>query len=339
MNRIKILDCTLRDGGYINNWEFSDEQIISTVSNLTDANINYIELGFLTSILGNVGGTQFLNIESASRMLPKKRNNAKYVVMADVAQFDADDLCPRSSEIIDSIRVVFYKRQIKQAYSLCEAICNQGYDLFLQPMVTIDYSLNEFSELIKYFYEKYKFYAVSIVDSFGCMNMTELHDFIRITESNVGNDVKIGFHGHDNMLQTQVNAISLFNYKSRREFIIDSSVSGMGRGAGNLCTELIAKYYNENHNGKYGLSPILKVASEITEPISRKYKWGYSPYFMLTAMRRAHPNFATYLLENQNINVSEFADFINYIPENMLTKCTRPYVEELYAQFSKCRMG
>jgi 4-hydroxy 2-oxovalerate aldolase len=255
--------------------------------------------------------------------------------MADVAQFDNETLCKRTSNTVDGIRVVFYKRQIEQAYLFCEKIINMGYDLFLQPMVTIDYSPKEFSETICRFYERYHPYAVSVVDSFGCMTKSELWDFISILEKIVDKDIKIGFHGHDNMLLSQVNAISLFNYPNEHEFIIDASVSGMGRGAGNLCTELIANYYNMEHNGKYNLDSILKVASDVTEPISRECKWGYSPYFMLTAMHRAHPNFATYLLANHNVNVYEFAEYMNYVPDSMLTKCTRPYVEDLYKQFKK----
>jgi 4-hydroxy 2-oxovalerate aldolase len=337
MNKIKLLDCTLRDGGYVNDWDFSVGQISSAIQNLTNAGIDYVEIGYLTSILGNVRGTQFQDVESASSFLPKDRENThtKYVIMADVSQFDADKLCDRTSKTLDGIRAVFYKRQIEQAFSFCEKICKKGFDLFLQPMVTVDYSPLEFSELVSRFYAKHRPYAISIVDSFGCMNATELNGFINILESRTDKELKIGFHGHDNMQLSQVNAISLFDYSSGREFIVDASVGGIGRGAGNLHTELIANYFNLQNGAKYDLDSVLMVASEVTEPLSREYKWGYSPYFMLTAMRRAHPNYATYLLANHRVSVREFADYIRSVPDAMLTKCTRPYVEESYRQFTE----
>jgi 4-hydroxy 2-oxovalerate aldolase len=333
MSEVKLLDCTLRDGGYINGWDFTPEQISSVINNLTKAGIDYIEIGYLTSIFDAVNGSQFQTVESASCFLPEDRKQSKLLVMADVTQFDTKTLCPKTADVLDGIRVVFYKRQIEQAYTACERIVEMGYDLFLQPMVTIDYSLQEFDELIQRFYERYHPYAVSIVDSFGCMVKSELFKFIGALEKIIDKDVKIGFHGHDNMQLSQINAISLFDYGIDREFVIDASVSGMGRGAGNLYTELIANYCNMRRSGRYDLDYILRVASEVTEPISRANKWGYSPYFMLTAQHRAHPNFATYLLANHDVSVNDFAEYLRQIPVDMLTKCTKPYVEKLYQQF------
>jgi 4-hydroxy 2-oxovalerate aldolase len=130
------------------------------------------------------------------------------------------------------------------------------------------------------------------------------------------------------------NAVSFFKYAGDRQFILDASASGIGRGAGNLPTELIANYINAEHNGKYDINAIMQVVSDVTEPISREKRWGYSPYLMLTAMYRAHPNFATFLLANHDISVSQFSEYMKTIPKDMLTKCTRPYVEELYTRFS-----
>lgn len=333
MKKISLLDCTLRDGGYVNNWSFTAVQICSTVNHLTNAGIDYVEVGYLTSILGSVGGSQFLNVESASQYLPKERKDTNFVIMADVSQFDNETLCHRSPETVDGIRVVFYKRQIEQAFAFCDKIVEQGYELYLQPMVTMDYSLQEFSALVQRFSNKYKLHAISIVDSFGCMNLPDIHSYIKVLDNCVDKEIKIGFHGHDNMQLTQINANSLFEYPSDREFIVDSTVSGIGRGAGNLCTEIIANYYNSQYNGNYDLSEILTVASEVTEPISRHYQWGYSPYLMITAMHRAHPNFVTYLLKSHDVSVDDFSRYIRMVPDEMLTKCTRAYVEELYEDF------
>ena len=334
MKKIKVLDCTLRDGGYVNNWNFSKHQIETTINSLSNANVDFIEFGFITSVLGNVGGTQFPDIQTASSFIPTERKNTKYLVMADVAQYDIDSLSPRTSNTIDGIRVVFYKRQVEQAMEFCHKIEKKGYDLFIQPMVTLDYTKDEYYKLIKRFYNKCKPAAVSIVDSFGCMTPNELLTYVDILGNGLDDNVDIGFHGHENMQLSQINAISLIESDVKNEIILDATVNGMGRGAGNLCTELITNYLNIENN-KYNINYIFHVASEVTEPIREKNEWGYSTYFMLTALKRAHPNFATYLLEKHNVSVDDFMKFLDLIPEEMYTKCTRPYVEEIYAELIK----
>jgi 4-hydroxy 2-oxovalerate aldolase len=319
MNNVKLLDCTLRDGGYVNNWDFSSEQINSAIANLTNARIDYIEVGYLTSITSNVNGTQFGDMESTSRFLPQDRKGSKYVIMTDVAQFDIFSLCKRTPNTVDGIRVVFYKRQIEQAYEFCKKIVSMGYELFFQPMVTVDYSPNEFDELVSRFQNSYPLYSIAIVDSFGCMTETDIDCFVKILDDNTSDDVKIGFHSHNNMNLAMQNSVLFFKYGKHRQYVIDASASGIGCGTGNLPTELIANYYNLEHNGDYDLSAIIRVVSDVTEPISRVYKWGYSPYLMLTAMRRAHPNFATFLLANHDISVSQFSEYLKAIPDDMLT--------------------
>ena len=329
----KLLDCTLRDGGYINSWNFAQCQISSTIENLTNAGIEYVELGYLTSVLNAVGGSRFYSVESASQFIPKDRRASKYLIMADVSQFDADSLCERKDSTLDGIRVVFYKRQVEEAFAFCEKVTKKGYDLFLQPMVTIDYTFCEFQKLIERFYARYPLYAVSIVDSFGCMDFENIEQFIRVLEQTLDEGIKIGFHAHNNMQLSLTNAISLTNYKSKYDFVIDASVGGMGRGAGNLSTELIANYTNKVHNKRYELNFIMKIMSEVVEPLSKKEKWGYSSFFFLTAMRQAHPNFASYLLGSHEISVLDFYEYMKLVPDDMLTKCTRPYVEEMYEKF------
>ena len=337
MKRVKLLDCTLRDGGYVNGWRFSDEQISFTVSNLVEAGLDFIEVGFLTSILQSVGGSQFRTVQDASRLLSRDKSNSKYLMMADVSMFDTDTLCGRDEGLIDGIRVVFYKRQIEQAVDFCAKIVEKGYDLFLQPMVTVDYSAKEYEALIRRFCKLYSPFAVSIVDSFGSMRSNEVVMFANILDGCLDKQIRIGFHGHDNMQMSQINAMALLEGGYDRELMLDASVNGMGRGAGNLRTELIANFLNISYGSGYVLDGIFRVMGEVTLPIAKENPWGYSPYFLLTALKKAHPNFATYLLEKHDIGIDDFKSYLELIPDEMLTKCTRPYVEELHMQFERNR--
>jgi 4-hydroxy 2-oxovalerate aldolase len=332
MSKYNLLDCTLRDGGYIVNWEFPDEDIKCITKGLIDANFDYVEVGYLNNRPYVPNTAIFNNIEQISSFIPKDRNKSMILAMADVAQFRPEDLTLYTGNSIDGIRVVFYKRQMKEAMEMCKAIKESGYKLFVQPMVTIDYSMDEYTilaqEIAKFFP-----YAVAIVDSFGYMVKKDFRQYFRILDNCLPPETIIGFHSHNNMQLAFITAQDILDYQTTRNLIIDSSLLGMGRGAGNLNTELIANYYNMVLGHKYDISLILRLISDYIMPISQTKTWGYSPYLFLTGYYHCHPNFASYLLEQHNISVSDFEEFIQTIPPDMFTKCTKPYVEELYQNF------
>lgn len=335
MEKISILDCTLRDGGYITQWHFGYENMINIVKGLYDANIGMIEIGYLNKDADDKDKSIFKSIKEASLLIPQ--NNDKqcmYLAMADVDQFLPENLEPYKPGYIDGIRVVFYKHQIEKAMIMCEAVKKAGYKLFIQPMVTIDYTIGEYNQLIDRI-SRFSPFAVSIVDSFGYMSRRELTQYFQLLDANLEPSVIIGFHSHNNMQMALMNAESLFSYETDRSIIIDSSLYGMGRGAGNLNTELITNYYNETVKYKFNLHVLLKLIGDYIYPISLEKPWGYSPYFYLTALYHCHPNYVTYLLSEHNIGVIEFENYIKSIPVELKTKCKKPKVLELYEEFKK----
>ncbi len=332
MNKFNLLECTLRDGGYITDWNFEDSMIKDTVSKLIESQFDYIEIGYLNSKVNKTNTTQFKNIEMISEFIPTDRGNSKILAMADVQQFLPNDLTPYTGNSIDGIRVVFYKHQITEAMTMAKAVKENGYKLFMQPMVTIDYSINEYAELAKKICELEP-YAVSIVDSFGYMRKEDFKQYFRILDNMLPKDVSIGFHSHNNMNLALITAQDILEYQVARSIIIDSSLYGMGRGAGNLQTELIANYYNEMFGEKYNINLIIELISKYILPISLEKNWGYSPYFMITALYHCHPNYVSYLLSEYNVSVEEFREFIETIPEEMYTKCKKQYVLEMYEKY------
>ena len=168
MDKYNLLECTLRDGGYITGWHFEDNMIKDTVKKLIEANLDFVELGYLNNSASERNMTQFKTIDQISEFIPKDRKDCTILAMADVLQFKPEDLTPYDGKSIDGIRVVFYKHQTEEALTMCKAVSDAGYKLFVQPMVTIDYSVNEYADLAKKI-AKLNPYAVSIVDSFGYM--------------------------------------------------------------------------------------------------------------------------------------------------------------------------
>jgi len=333
MNKLNLLDCTLRDGGYITDWKFDDGMILETIQELISANFDFVEVGYVTNKPYMPNTTQFNDIEHIASFLPKNRNNSIILAMADVQTYTPADITPFTGNSIDGIRIVFYKHQVEEALELCKAVKTNGYKLFIQPMVTIDYSLDEYAKLINRFAELQPF-AVSIVDSFGYMIKSDFRQYFNILDNILSPDAIIGFHSHNNMCLAFVTAQDIFDYITTRRLVIDASLYGMGRGAGNLNTELIANYYNMVLGKKYNMEKILYLIDKYILPIDEKRPWGYSPYLFLTGLYKLHPNYACYLLEEHKVTVQDFEKFINLIPEEMRTKCRKPYVLEMWEKLN-----
>ncbi len=333
-----LLDCTLRDGGYITNWRFSDEVIRSITQGLSSANLDYVEVGYLNSQDNYQGNTtQFDTAKRADDVCKPNTDRTIYLAMADVQKFSDMDIEPYDNGYISGIRVVFYKHQIEEGIKLSRRVKECGYKLFVQPMVTIDYSTDEYARLLDEI-ARIEPYAVSIVDSFGYMMKEDFRNYFRILDNSLDNDARIGFHSHNNLDLAFVTAQDVLDYNTQRNLIIDCSLYGMGRGAGNLNTELIARYYNQLLGEKYDIDLIISLISKYIMPIFHTKKWGYSPYLFLTGMKHYHPNYACYLLDEiPDVSVDDFSAFLDFIPDELKTKCRKPYVMEQWKSFSKDR--
>lgn len=332
MSKFTLLECTLRDGGYITGWNFKDEMIRDTVKCLIEANLDYVEIGYLNRNATSSDSTQFKNIEQISAFIPDDRKNSTILAMADVQQFLPEDLTPHSGKSIDGIRVVFYKHQIEEAMVMAKAVKENGYLLFMQPMVTIDYTIDEYVMLSNRIAELNPC-AVSIVDSFGYMLKSDFRNYFKVLDNLMPEKTIIGFHMHNNMDLSFAVAQDVLEYQSARHLVIDASLYGMGRGAGNLKTELIANYYNMLLGYKYDIPVLLDLVGKYILPISEKTIWGYSPYYLLTALYHCHPNYAGYLLQEHDVSVTEFRQYLETIPSEMYTKCKKDYVLEMYRKY------
>jgi 4-hydroxy 2-oxovalerate aldolase len=329
MDKYSILECTLRDGGYITGWKFDDMMIVDTIQKLTEANFDFVEVGYLNNKPYMANSTQFRSIEQIAEFLPENRKNTIFLAMADTEQYKPTDITPFSGKSIDGIRVVFYKHQIEEAILLCKAVRDNGYKLFVQPMVTIDYTLEEYTRLIRRMIVLQS-YAISIVDSFGYMNKDDFRKYFKVLDNVLDSTIMIGFHSHNNMNLAFITAQDILEYKTNRRIIVDASLYGMGRGAGNLNTELIAHYYNMIFGEKYDIQKIMHLISTYIMPIAKEKQWGYSPYLFLTGLYHCHPNYACYLLEEHQVTVEEFEKFLLDIPTNMKIKCRKPKVLEMW---------
>lgn len=333
MNKVHVLDCTLRDGGYCNQWKFGAENINKITKGLVDADIDIIECGFLTNTVQfDPNVTKFTAVEQISKIIPESRENKLFVAMINYGEYSIDDLPECDDSSIDGIRLAFHKKDLNDALILCDNIKKKGYKLFIQAMVSLCYSDEEFLDLIKKV-NNINPYAFYIVDSFGMMKSKDLTRLFYVIEHNLNEDIWIGFHSHNNMQLAYSNAQTLVCVQTNRDLIIDSSVYGMGRGAGNLNTELFIEYLNDNMNKRYDLKPLFTIIDEILNDFYQDNYWGYSLPNYISAAHNAHPNYAGYLDDKKTLTVEKMNEIFELMDENKKFSYDKKYIEDLYLRY------
>lgn len=328
MSNIMILDCTLRDGGYVNDNKFGEKNIKKLIQYLKSANIDIIECGYLMdNIEYNKDKTEFLSCEQAESVISP---NNEYALMLLGEKYQIDNLPQRESDKIDTIRMSFHKKSIDKIKYYSEKINEKGYKLFLQPTVIMAYTEKEIIEMIKIVNEL-KVECISIVDTFGQMTPEDTYQKTIIFDQYLRKDIKLGIHLHNNLQTAFANAITFLDTVSKeRDVVIDASLLGMGRGAGNLPTELIANYLNSRYQKNYNIESLLEASDNIISKIKKGHDWGYSLPYYLSAINGIHPSYIILFLERKTLSSVDINNLINMIPEEKKLEFDREYAQELY---------
>lgn len=331
---IKILDCTLRDGGYINDFDFGKDTIKSIISRLGDANIDMIEVGFLSSCIYNQDYTFFPTVESFRGVIQNKKKDILYIGMIAIGEkeISTSKIPHNNNDGVDAIRVTFHKNEIHQAIHMCKDLMHKEYKVFMQPIGTSTYADSELLKLIQLINEVNP-YAFAIVDTLGSMSKNETLRLFRLFDHNLKEKIAIGFHSHNNLQLSFSNAQALTELQTKRDIIIDSSVFGMGRGAGNLSTELITRHLNHVIDTKYNILPLLEIIDEHLMPIFSKKPWGYSMPYYLSAQYKCHPNYAARLLNKQTISMSIIDTLLKCIPIEERAVFNKRIIDNIYNSY------
>lgn len=333
MSKIDVLDCTLRDGGYVNQWQFGKDNIKKIIGGLIDSNIDIIECGFLTNKGGhNPDSTLFEQVEKIRNYLPGYRGNSMLVCMINYGEYDVINLPQYDGTSVEGIRLAFHKKDLNKAIGVGEIIIDKGYKLFLQPMVSVSYSDKEFINLINKSNELEP-YAFYIVDSFGVMKRKDLMRLFYLVDHNLSDNIYVGYHSHNNIQMAYSNAQALADQKTKRKLIIDSSVFGIGRGAGNLNTELFIEYLNELNGSKYKIKPLLRIIDQVLNHIYASNYWGYSLPHYVSAINNCHPNYASYLDNKNTLTVENINVILNNLDNSKRNNFDKDYIEKLYIQY------
>lgn len=321
MREIKLLDCTLRDGGSVNNWQFGEKNILKILQTLNDANIDIVETGFIDN---NVIENKNSSINPSNKVFDdfcKKITNKKcrFYAMIDFSKYNQADFNLTKSKEINGIRIMFKKEQLLNVIEFCKKLNELNYEICLNPVSVTSYTKEELINLINVA-NLINPKVLYIVDTYGLLSTKETIEYFELFDKNLNQNIEIGYHVHNNLQLALKNSIEVINYKTKRNIIIDASLYGMGKRAGNTEMETLSLYLNENFDFQYDTNKLIKIIEEIIIPIKKDYQWGYSLIHYIAAINKCHSDYVTYLCEEKKLPVDEICEIVQKIPcEKKLT--------------------
>ena len=302
---IQVLDCTIRDGGYLNEWDFSPQMVRDVYRRLSQAGIDYFEIGFRDA----KGSTPLWRRCPEDELVKVKQGirGAKIVVMVDFGKAGPDDFLPASESIIDMVRIAVHKNKVPQALDLAQQIKSKGYMVSVQLMGYPQYDDPERQELFRWLVNCPLDY-VYVADSYGSLLPDQVEQLIRPLVSLEG--FEVGFHPHNNLQLAFANTLQAIKSGVH---IVDTTLYGMGRGAGNLATETLLAYIQQHNRDKYNVIHALFCVDMYLLSLKRKFEWGYQLPFMLSAICKCHPYYAKEVVESRQYTVDELWKVLNLV--------------------------
>lgn len=338
MNSLKVLDVTLRDGGCVNDFNFGQTYMEKILAAQEASGVDIIELGYVDENKGSTSGrTQYVDEAVIPKcILKRKKPGVTYVAMMDYGKFNIGNLRPRTSDGIDGIRMAFHKKNRYDVISLGRQIIEKGYQFYIQPMITLRYSDAELLELIamvnKELPDASAFY---IVDSFGEMRPNDMNRMLNLVDHNLTSSMPLGFHSHNNLQMSYSNACALLQFPTNRDLMLDSSIMGMGKGAGNLNTELLLEHLNLYYGKNYKIAPLLEVIDKVINQLHSEYYWGYAPEYYLSSANHCTPSYASYFYDKHMLPIDQVGELLGMIAEDKKISFDKNYAEGLYRQYNE----
>lgn len=322
----------------MNNFQFGEDNIKLIIKSLEESGIDFIELGYLEKSTGTERGrSQFINEKVVRQfVLTQKNPNVTYAIMIDYGKFDIDTLENRRDDGVDAIRFAFHKRNFHDVEPIYNKLISKGYEVYMQPMVTMHYTDEELEELVN-MANRLEIKGLYFVDTFGQMLQADVLRLAEFFDSRLRKDIALGFHSHNNIQMAFANSICFLQYYTERKKMIDSSIMGMGRGAGNLNTELIIQFLKQNTDKNYNNLPLLKVMDSVLNPIKAAYPWGYSVEYYLSSANDCSPIYSSHYYKKHMLPVEQINELLKMVEGEMRISFKKDYAEEIYRKYNSRR--
>ncbi len=302
--KIKVLDCTIRDGGLINDHDFDIRFVRAVYKALSEAGVDYMEIGYKNSkklfSVKEFGKWKFCDDDDINKVIEGIESKTKISVMVDVDRVEEEDVKPRKESPVSMIRVASYVKDIDKAIHLINHFADKGYETTVNIMAISKALDNELNEALQQLEEESKANVVYIVDSFGALYQ-ETTEFLIKKAKSIIKTKEIGIHAHNNQQLAFCNTIEAIIHDAN---FVDGTIYGLGRAAGNCPLELILGFLK---NPKFDIRPILDVISKEFIPLREKMEWGYIIPHMITGILDEHPRAAIALRKSdKKENYKEF---------------------------------
>lgn len=347
MKNIMVLDCTLRDGGRIIDCAFSNHETNELVKRLTDSRIDIVEIGFLrdwrkVNYTGN--STFFTDVDQIAPFINrKKKTDTIYAAFIDFGMCDIDSLKPYDGSSIDAIRFGFTKKNFvenkNEVIRWINIIKGLGYKLFIQGVNSLNYTDRELLEIVDMINDIHP-YSFGIVDTYGAMYMDDVDRLYGLIDHNMNQDICINFHSHNNYQLSFAFAQEVIKLSSgsNRKVIIDGTLSGMGKVAGNLNIELLVELLNRKYNYNYDLDCIFDTIDEYIHKYSLSYKWGYSIPALMAGIYKSHPNNIIYLTEKYRLDSKDIGRLLSMISPDKRQSYDYDNIQKLYVEYNHTKV-
>ena len=304
---LKVLDCTIRDGGLMNSSKFTDEEVRAVYDACADAGIDYMEIGYKNShkifSSSEFGPWRFCDEDDINRIIGDNKRDIKISVMADAEKSDyKTDILPKEKSQIDLVRVATYIHQIPLALDMIKDAKDKGYETTVNIMAVSTVRESELDEGLEMLGQS-EAEAIYLVDSFGSLYSEQIR-YMMAKYMRVAHEFgkEIGIHAHNNLQLAFAKTIEAVNCGVD---FIDATMAGLGRGAGNCPMELLLGYIGRP------VRPSLVCIQNYIEPLRKKLGWGFAHSYMLTGFLNEHPRSAMAFQEAETIgDIGEFYDSI-----------------------------
>jgi len=306
---VNILDCTIRDGGYVNNWMFSTKQVRECYRALVKSHVDYMEIGFRDSIR-TYSSVPVGPWKTCSESLIRSTIGDIYTpttrlaLMVNFENVNLDLFPPRKSSLVSMIRIAFHEKDLDGVLETAKHFKMLGYEVALNAMGISYYdeqSLRHFCEIVV---ESNADYAY-IADTYGSLNQIRL---ARIWDIMSEYDVHVGYHAHNNLQKALSNAVYCIQKGAK---LVDVTMHGMGRGAGNLCTELLLSEYSP-----LNVFPVVEYIADYLIHLDSLDKWGYSLVYFISGHLNIHPNYIWKMVQYNITDIRQIWEVASQIQES-----------------------
>jgi len=287
--KIKVLDCTIRDGGLINNHDFDHRFVREAYKAVSDAGVDYMEMGYKNSKRlfspKEYGLWKFCDDDEIKRIIEGIESKTKISIMVDVDRVELEDVKPKSESPVDMIRTATYVKDIDKAIYMANHFSEKGYETTINIMAISRDQGSELDEALHQIEKECKVDVVYIVDSFGALYQEPVERLVKLAKS-ILKTKEVGFHGHNHQQLAFGNTIEAIIHDAN---YLDGTVYGIGRAAGNCPLELLMGFLK---NPKFDIRPILDLISHEFVPLREKIEWGYIIPYAIAGMMNEHPKAA-----------------------------------------------